>query len=33
MFYKKNTQEVIRLLNSNLTGLSKKEAKERLKKY
>ncbi|WP_303006891.1 cation-translocating P-type ATPase [Romboutsia ilealis] len=33
MFYKKNTQEVISLLNSNLTGLSKKEAKERLKKY
>ena len=32
MFYKKNTQEVIRLLNSNLNGLSKVEAAERLKK-
>ncbi len=33
MFYKKNTQEVIKLLNSSLDGLSKEEAEERLKKY
>ena len=32
MFYKKNTQEVIKLLNSSLNGLSKVEAAERLKK-
>ena len=32
MFYKKNTQEVIKLLNSSLNGLSKVEAIERLKK-
>lgn len=33
MFYKKNTQEVIKLLNSSLDGLSKEEAGERLNKY
>ena len=33
MFYKKNTQEVIKLLNSSLNGLSKEEAEERIKKY
>lgn len=33
MFYKKNTQEVLKLLNSSLDGLSKEEAAERLKKY
>ena len=32
MFYKKNTQEVIKLLNSSLNGLSNTEAIERLKK-
>ncbi|WP_296647579.1 cation-translocating P-type ATPase [Romboutsia sp. 13368] len=33
MFYKKNTQEVMKLLNSSLEGLSKEEAQERLEKY
>ena len=33
MFYKKNSVEVLNDLNSNLTGLSKEEAKSRLEKY
>ena len=33
MFYKKNTQEVLKSLNSSLDGLSKEDAQERLKKY
>ncbi|MGM9534628.1 MAG: cation-transporting P-type ATPase, partial [Intestinibacter sp.] len=33
MFYKKNSAQVLNDLNSNLTGLSKEEAKLRLEKY
>ena len=33
MFYKKNTQEVLKSLNSSLDGLSKEDVQERLKKY
>ena len=33
MFYKKNTQDVIELLNTSFDGLSKKEVCKRLKKY
>ena len=33
MYYKKNTQEVLKSLNSSLDGLSKEDVQERLKKY
>ena len=33
MFYKKNSDQVLNDLDSNLTGLSKEEAKLRLEKY
>ena len=33
MFYKKNTQDVLKSLNTSFNGLSKEEAQERLKKY
>ena len=33
MFYKKNTQEVLKLLNTSLNGLSKDEADKRLKNH
>ena len=33
MFYKKNTQDVLKSLNTSFNGLSKEEAQERLKKH
>lgn len=33
MFYKKNTQDVLKSLNTSFNGLSKEEVQERLKKY
>ncbi len=33
MFYKKNTQEVLKLLNSSLDGLSKEDVQERIKSH